>query len=921
MPPIDIHRLQQLFDAALALPPDARQGFVEAQCNSDEERRELEALLAADAGAHTRIAGVVPPALARLGTATEEAVVGQRIGPWLVSGVLGRGGMGTVYLAERVDGDFKQLAALKLLHYAGPAGELHARLVAGRRILAALQHPGIARLLDGGTWHGAPWLAMERIEGVHIDRWCEGRPLAERLRVFREVCEAVQYAHRNLVVHRDIKPSNILVDAQGHAHLLDFDIAKLLDDPQDGERTQTQARLLTPDYASPEQQLGMPITTASDVYSLGALLYRLLAGVSPRYASAASESALARASAGAEPMQPSLATGDAEAARALRGDLDAIVMMAMRPAPQARYASADALAEDIERHLQLQPVTARREGARYVLGKFVRRHRGALTATAAALLTGLTMIAYYTWQLEQRRAEAELERSRAQTVADFMIGLVTRADPDNAQAGTTLQQVVEQGTARADSELRDQPLVAARLYEALSDAWVGLGDDDRAAQMAGHARALYEAALGIDSVPALRARLTWIHRSQSNWEMPRSLKEVSDVLALSERRHGADALISTAARLERVYVQSNKDAVDTEALAELAQVDKALDAGADADSAYAARLRSSYERTACDAYSIAQQHRRAIEICRTTAQRAHAAGDASAERSAQLHLASAAFEAGQARLAREAGERALTMARAAYGADSPQLEFYVGALLFACRTQGDYACMARYAPLQQRPSPKDSTSNQRINYFIALLVQFELYVAARDIEHAQAVAAEFRWIAEHRDYLPQVTMNDVLEASSLLARLRGERQRLVDDARELLRLELDERGEGEGRTLSRHILLAKALALNGEREAAREQLATLHAQAGERYADDDADHAELLLTEALAEGTPDKAREALAMLQRLGIENLQAIETLQTLADLLPAGGSEAAALRAQADALIGKARAAATALHARPAA
>jgi len=411
-------RVKEVFAAAVERPAAERDAYLDRACDGDPElRREVASLLDFHREPDPE------PGSGAATTATEPEA-GDRIGPYRLLGVIGSGGMGTVYLAERADDAFRKRVAVKVVRHGlgvgGPgAAEELARFRTERQILAALEHPNIARLLDGGTTgDGLPYLVMEHVEGEPIDRYCERRGLGlrARLELFRTVCAAVHSAHRSLVVHRDLKPSNILVTASGEPKLLDFGIAKLLDPApaiSTVALTTPSERVMTPDYASPEQVQGEPITTATDVYLLGVLLYELLTGRRPFRASGALPWELQRAICEQEPEPPSAVTGD----RRLRGDLDNVVAMAMRKDPERRYASARELGEDVRRHLEGLPVAARPDTLLYRAGKLVRRHRVA-TAAAAAVLAALAVGMVGTlWQarvaeVERRRAERRFDDVR-----------------------------------------------------------------------------------------------------------------------------------------------------------------------------------------------------------------------------------------------------------------------------------------------------------------------------------------------------------------------------------------------------------------------------------------------------------------------------------------------------------------------------
>ncbi len=357
--------------------------------------------------------------------------LGTELGPWRLVGVIGRGGMGVVYKAERADAAFRKPAAVKVVrHTSRESRRLLERFHRERETLAGLDHPNIARLLDGGTTpRGEPYLVMEFVDGVPIDAYCDAHALtiAQRLRLFRAVCDAVHYAHQNLVVHRDIKPDNILVAQDGTPKLLDFGVAKLLNQGDAAPADELpRTWLLTPDYASPEQLSGRAVSTASDVYSLGVLLHVLLTGVRPYTLHGSTPGDLQAQLSGVSLRRPSdvvQAGGDAarlaerragtppRLARTLAGDLDAILLKALSPSPAARYASVDQFAADLDRHRTHRPVEARAAGLSYVAGRLVRRHRVALAVAAAMVLVVAAGIAAILWQAAlAREAQARAER-------------------------------------------------------------------------------------------------------------------------------------------------------------------------------------------------------------------------------------------------------------------------------------------------------------------------------------------------------------------------------------------------------------------------------------------------------------------------------------------------------------------------------
>jgi len=433
-------RVKQLLDQAITLEDGDRASFLDHACDGDSEvRREVDSLLSSHDLAGT--AFLKKPAL-NFNSIAAPIPSGRRIGVYEIVEEIGHGGMGEVYRAVRADGQFQKEVAIKLVRGGLDSRSVVERFRTERQILATLDHPNIARLLDGGTTEdGVPYLMMELIEGERIDLYCDDQALSvtERLRLFRQVCSAVQYAHQRLVIHRDIKPSNVLVTQDGVPKLLDFGIAKILDAPSGAETT--MARPMTPEYASPEQIRGEPITTASDVYSLGVVLYQILAGRSPYPGDTRSALDLARAVCDIDPGRPSTVVlktpaprigGPAPAglplnlpregsrlklSRRLSGDLDNIVLKALRKEPHRRYASVEQLAEDIRRHLDGLPVTAVKDSFRYRAGKFVRRNRLALAAAALIAASIVAGVAATVRQAHIARRQAEIasaERARAE---------------------------------------------------------------------------------------------------------------------------------------------------------------------------------------------------------------------------------------------------------------------------------------------------------------------------------------------------------------------------------------------------------------------------------------------------------------------------------------------------------------------------
>jgi len=452
-------------------------------------------------------------------------MTGTRIGPYRVLRTLGVGGMGEVFLAERADAEFEQQVAIKVVHGGALARGVQSRLRVERQILAQLDHPNIAHLLDGGTLpDGTVYIVMEYVDGVPIDAFCDSNRLdiAARLKLFQTACAAVHYAHQNLIVHRDLKPSNILVTSAGVPKLLDFGIAKLLDDRQARQHTvavtHADIRVMTPDHASPEQVRGHAITTSSDVYVLGVLLYKLLAGASPFVIPSIRLTDIERAICEKDPPPPSVAVkhtdpadalGIAEARntssnrlqRTLRGDLDNIVFMAMRKEPNRRYSSSQQMASDIQRYLEGKPVIAQRDTLSYRTTKFVRRHWLPVAASVSVLFLILAFatttylqslrIAAERDRVAEQRERAERERIRAEEISSFLVNLFKLSDPEENRGNqVTARELLDSSAQRLRAGLQDQPATKAALLTTVGAVYDSLGQYTDALPILGESLAL-----------------------------------------------------------------------------------------------------------------------------------------------------------------------------------------------------------------------------------------------------------------------------------------------------------------------------------------------------------------------------------------------------------------------------------------------
>ena len=474
---MDRQRVAELFEHAVDLPRHERGAWLDGACGGDADlRAEVERLLRADARAAAFMERPPPLVATAIDASSSAGDTLPQFGPWRALRRIGAGGMGEVWLAERSDGEFEQRAAVKQL--AWPTPGLLQRFRQERQILARLQHPDIAHLIDGGVdGRGAPYLVMEYVEGVPITQYVREHSLdlRARLRLFLRICGAVQYAHQNLVVHRDLKPSNILVGADGALKLLDFGIAKVLATTDDAAQTQTAARLLTPDYAAPEQFSGGAITTTTDVYALGVVLYELLVDARPprRAVSAATKDLQA-------PPPPSAAgerTGGVAWRRALRGDLDRIALTALAAEPQRRYPSAEALAADVQRYLDGLPIGVRRDSHGYRFRKFARRNRYALAAAVFVCIVCIAAAAVSLHQAQRARAQAR----HAAAVQQFMAGVFAQANPDeNKGQPISAAQLLEKGERQLAALGDAQPALQIDVTTMLAGLYGDLGDYKRA---------------------------------------------------------------------------------------------------------------------------------------------------------------------------------------------------------------------------------------------------------------------------------------------------------------------------------------------------------------------------------------------------------------------------------------------------------
>jgi serine/threonine-protein kinase len=545
-------RVSRALDEVYARGADERAAYLaELAGREPAVHREVVALLAADPETSRRLD---EPARAVAASWLEggEATAQVRVGDWRLLRPLGRGGMGEVFLVERATGDFEQRAALKLLKRGLDSAEVLGRFLRERQILARLEHPGIARLLDGGVASdGRPYYVLELVDGLPITRYAEAKGLGveARLRLLVAVCEAVGAAHRSLVVHRDLKPSNVLVGRTGEVKLLDFGIAKLLED-EGAEATRTELRRMTPAYAAPEQILGGPITTATDVYALGAIAYELLVGERPfprhgrtptELALEVGEERLERPSAALDRRSRAVDRGEMLRRRAKRvaGDLDAILETALAPESSRRYPTVDALVEDLRHHLERRPIRARGNSWSYRTSRFVTRHRVAI-ATAALLSVAIGAgVTAELWQARQTAREAR----RARAVQGFLVSIFESADPSHTLGQTIpARQILAEGVRRLDRELGADRGARAEIEDAMARSYVGIGAGEEAADLAAKAVADFSATLGPDAPRTAAAIVTAGEAEQLRTKPDPALADAERALPLLARGYGDRSL-------------------------------------------------------------------------------------------------------------------------------------------------------------------------------------------------------------------------------------------------------------------------------------------------------------------------------------------------------------------------------------------
>ena len=557
-------RARRIFEGALDISRKERAHFIDRACGDDEElRAAVERLLRADAAA----GDFLREPLLRAAPATP-FLPPDRIGPYQLREKIGEGGMGVVYRAVRDDGAFQREVAVKLIVHHAISSEARRRLGVERQILAGLDHPWIAQIFDGGTSdEGVSYMVMEYIDGEPIDQYCDRAELTlqQRIELFRKICSAVHCSHQNLVVHCDLKPTNILVTGAGEPKLLDFGIAKLLQqdtaDPRD-DPTTVGSRPLTPEYASPEQMRGDALSTVSDVYSLGVLLYKLLAGHRPEENEGSSQKGSNRDD--APPPSVAIRRPWPEKSRQLRGDLDAIVLKALRAEPGERYGSAEQFSEDLGRYLDGFPVLARQGNLRYRAKKFLRRHR----APVAAAAVGIAALSVFAFQMAALSGRLSQEQEKQREVVSFFRLFFERAGPLVSQGrNLTLREAVDQNAEMIEQSLEDQPAVKVEIATVLGDIYRDLGQLEQGLawsqralelqrQVAGESSVAY--ALGLLQVCAALRELGHYQEAEVKTRAGLEGLQARSSTTPAERVHGLNQMVNLLCRQER-YQEADGD--------------------------------------------------------------------------------------------------------------------------------------------------------------------------------------------------------------------------------------------------------------------------------------------------------------------------------------------------------------------------
>lgn len=808
-------RLQDLFSRATDLPPQEREAFVTKEAGDNIAlRTEVLELLACDHGAGTGpLTNALGAAIDNTTRDRRRAAIGQIVSNYKLVSVLGHGGTGTVYLAERADRQYSAQVAVKIIDTPALHGELGQRFRAERQILASLNHPNIARLIDAGeTDLGQPYLIMEYVHGEPLDRYCDrqGLDLRARLNLFLEICSAVQYAHQNLIVHRDLKPANILVAADGTPKLLDFGIAKLLDAGDAASvlaLTRMNDRLLTPEYASPEQILGRPVTTTSDVYALGVVLYELLTGLRP-YAvpSSASQLELERTICISDPSRPSAAVrkaavGSAESSaqigtiaanrglsvekleRRLQGDIDAIVMRALRKEPQHRYGSAEQLADDIRRYLAKEPVHARQGNWAYYSNRFIRRHAFGVSAglTFAVFLAAFAIaMSVQTQRIAAERDRAEVEGERAERVSEFMLNVFSASDPFVSQGKEfSARDLLDQAARTIRNDLNQHPEVRARLMEGIGRAYRRQNEFQMSVSLLKEASRLREGLPDEDGTKqtSVLAELAFAHYQAGNFEeADRTLRKALEIAERSSNAH-TPAYAKLLGDLGRVKHQTGDIATARVYLEKSLQLSQEILSPADTAIADVLLTLSSIHMWESDLDAAEKRARESLAIYTQSVPEQYPDRVLAQSVLADVLIAKDDLAGAEALL-----QRSLAAQRILYGEASSQVAATYDSLAQVRRAQGRWTDAEEYAR-RAIASQTDALGNDHFmtGYFhsslaVLLFKQGRYSAAEQEVRHsldiyARTLPPDHQYVAASEHFLGEImlTTNRLKDAETLLS--------------------------------------------------------------------------------------------------------------------------------------------------------
>lgn len=576
MTPEKWEKVKEIFSDALALDEAARTGFVVGRCGNDETLfNEVSGLLRSHTECDSSFEVPFVRPVVPLADTVFPSRIGQTIGLYKILSEIGRGGMGTVYLASRADDEFQRKVAIKLIKRGLDTDEVIRRFKHERQILAGLSHPNISALYDGGaTENGLPYLVMEYIEGQPLNQYADSRDLdlKSRLEIFLQICSAVSYAHRSLVIHRDLKPSNILVTADGIPKLLDFGIAKLTEidnDGQSAEQTIDAFRALTPEYASPEQVRGHPVTTASDIFSLGVILFEFLTGQRPFKFESRLPDDVYRVLDTTEPTRPSSACRNEDVrvgikrsdalSKMLRGDLDNVILMALRKEPDRRYSSVEQFAEDIRRFLDGKPVIAQDDTFSYRASKFVRRHKLGIAAVSAVLISliGGLLGVYWQSRIAATERDAALAAARkADQVNAFLNRMLASADPMNQGKDVTITEFLAVASDQIDRDFTNEPEIVADLRTTIGLTYLNQGKYDLAKPQLDKALDIRNELLGPDHADTARSlhNVGLLLKATGNMEEAETRFRTS--VETLRRIYGADSVEITDGLHELAYINA-----------------------------------------------------------------------------------------------------------------------------------------------------------------------------------------------------------------------------------------------------------------------------------------------------------------------------------------------------------------------------